>query len=229
MERALNEMAENSVLLPDAATIERAVGALSGVCGARVVLGANVINEVHVLATPRRAPKKIIRDIESLLLVQYGYRVDYRRISLAQVAATDGPVRERVALRGVEQVRTPHGTFVAVELVDGQHPYVGTHLLHENEADAAANATIAALNALFAPAAPLAVRGVQCATDRHAARGYGVCRIQRHGVCVGQCVCGTFGRNRNRTRSVGGNGAPSCRMAADPCDPGACGDGRRMI
>lgn len=164
MERALNEMTENTALLPDAGSIERAIGALSGVCGARVVLGVNAIKEVHVLATPRRAPKKIIRDIESLLLVQYGYRVDYRRISLAQIAATDVPMRDRVALGRVEQIRTPHGTFMAVELVDGQHPYVGTHPLHENEADAAAKATVAALNALFAPAAPLAVQGVQCAT-----------------------------------------------------------------
>jgi len=164
MEQALNQMTETTVLLPDAATIECAISALSGVCGARVVLGAHAINEVHVLATPRRAPKKIIRDIESVLLVQYGYRIDYRRISLAQVAATDVPARDQVALGAVEQVRTPHGTFISVELVDGQHPYVGTYPLHENEADAAAKATVAALNALFAPAAPLAVRGVQCAT-----------------------------------------------------------------
>jgi len=68
----------------------------------------------------------------------YGYRVDYRRISLAQVAATDVPTRDRVAPGGVEQVRTPHGTFIAVELVDWQHPYVGTHPLHENDVDAAA-------------------------------------------------------------------------------------------
>jgi hypothetical protein len=164
MEQALKENTENTVLLPDAGSIERAIGALSGVCGARVVLGANAINEVHVLATPRRAPKKIIRDIESLLLVQYGYRVDYRRISLAQIAATDVPAHGQVALGSVEQIRTPHGTFVTVELFDGQRSYNGTHALDNDEAHAAANATIAALNALFVPAAPLAVRGVQCAT-----------------------------------------------------------------
>lgn len=44
------------------------------------------IEEIHVLATLERAPKQIVRDVESALLAQWGVRVDRRVISVAQIA-----------------------------------------------------------------------------------------------------------------------------------------------
>ncbi len=164
MTSAPNEMSRNSHDVPsfDGAAIERAINTLGGVCGVRVVVDQAEIKEVHVLASLRRAPKKIIRDIESMLLVQYGYRIDYRRISLAQVADAAPPVAERIALDSVEQVRTPQGFLVVVVLADGQRAYRGTQPVDDNAALAAGKATITALNDVLAPAAPLALRGMEC-------------------------------------------------------------------
>ena len=45
----------------------------------------NGIKEIHIITNQSTSPKKIIRDIESLLLAKYNIEVDYRKISIAQV------------------------------------------------------------------------------------------------------------------------------------------------
>jgi hypothetical protein len=152
-----------SVGLPDATTLEQALGVLSGICGARVVPDdGGEIKELHIIATPYRAPRKIIRDIESLLLVQYGYRIDYRRISLAQAGDATREANDRIELGRVDQVPTSEGMVIEVELLDGQHKVCSTYPLDDDAAYAAGMATVAALNKLLAPAALLSLRGVQC-------------------------------------------------------------------
>ncbi len=43
------------------------------------------VEEIHALSTVERAPKQIVRDIESALLSQWNLRVDHKRISIAQI------------------------------------------------------------------------------------------------------------------------------------------------
>lgn len=47
------------------------------------------IEEIHVLTTTERAPKQIVRDVESALLAQWNLRVDHKRISVAQIVADE--------------------------------------------------------------------------------------------------------------------------------------------
>jgi hypothetical protein len=65
--------------------LEREINRLDAVTSARVLSTGSEIQEIHVLATPERPPKKIVRDIESLLLVRFGLRVDHRCISIVHV------------------------------------------------------------------------------------------------------------------------------------------------
>jgi len=66
--------------------IEDLLGKLPGVHRARVTVNdVGYIEEVHVLATDRRAPKQVVRDIESLLAAKWAIRIDHKRISVAQV------------------------------------------------------------------------------------------------------------------------------------------------
>lgn len=84
------------------ATLEQLIRQVRGIQGARVVLGADDdIDEIHVLGSPDRAPKAVIRDIETILLVQGGVRVNHRKISLAQVADAVVP-QTRVQLFSVD-------------------------------------------------------------------------------------------------------------------------------
>lgn len=148
----------------DGAAIERAISRLDGVCGARVMVEEREIKEVHVLASPRRAPKKIIRDIESMVLVQFNYRIDYRRISLAQVADQNTSPAAPLVLAHVEQQQTPQGAELVVVLSDEQHTYRGTQLVNDDAAHAAASATVAAFNQAFAATTPLVLRDLETTT-----------------------------------------------------------------
>lgn len=151
------------VCLPDTAMIEETLLTVPGVRGARILCSSdNDIGEVHIVASPRRSPKKIVRDIESVLVVRFAYRIDYRRISLVQL--TEGAAVERVSLDRVEQVQQPDGVYIEVDLLNGQQRYSGRSVLSDDAATAAAKATVGALNAMFAPQSPLELAGVQCTT-----------------------------------------------------------------
>lgn len=48
------------------------------------------VEEIHVLTSVERAPKQVVRDVESALLAQWNLRVDHKRVSVAQIV-TDEP------------------------------------------------------------------------------------------------------------------------------------------
>lgn len=65
--------------------IERVIGSLISITSARVVIArTGDIEEIHVLANSGRAPKQIVRDIESSLVATFGIRPDHKKISVAQ-------------------------------------------------------------------------------------------------------------------------------------------------
>jgi hypothetical protein len=70
----------------DVAGVERLVQQVRGVQAVRVVMdGQGQIDELHVVGTPERSAKAIVRDIESILYVRGKVRLNHRKISLVQV------------------------------------------------------------------------------------------------------------------------------------------------
>lgn len=69
----------------DGRVMETAINKIRGVYAVQVVITDDGVEEIHVIASPTRKPKQVVRDIESMLLVNFGIRVDYRRISLVQM------------------------------------------------------------------------------------------------------------------------------------------------
>jgi len=68
-------------------SIEGLIAQVRGVIGVRVVRNAQQqIAEIHVVGSPERSAKQMVRDIESIVYVCGGTRVDYRKISLVQIA-----------------------------------------------------------------------------------------------------------------------------------------------
>ncbi|WP_026369147.1 hypothetical protein [Kallotenue papyrolyticum] len=152
-----------NVSLPDTLSIEEALRTIPGVRNVRIVRSlAYDLDEIHVLASPRRSPKKIVRDIETLLMVEYDYRIDYRRISLVQV--DDSLAAERLTLGRVEAIHQPDGIFIEVELLNGQQSYAARMPVGNDAALAAARATIQALNSLFTGTTPLRLSGTLLST-----------------------------------------------------------------
>lgn len=69
--------------------VEKVIRQLREVLSSRVVVDKNgAIQEIHVLVSSKRAPKQVVRDIESALLASHGIVVDHRKISVAQMQGT---------------------------------------------------------------------------------------------------------------------------------------------
>jgi len=66
--------------------IEKSINKLNGVLFSKIVLAEDQeIKEIHVITKDFCSPKKISRDIESLLIAKHNISIDYRKISIAQV------------------------------------------------------------------------------------------------------------------------------------------------
>lgn len=101
--------------MPARDAAEVLLGSIRGVLAARVVRAPDAsVAEVHLVGTPERSPKAIIRDAESLLYVRLSTRVDYRKISLVQVQETGFQTPPRVRLDSV--VCTPEGQGMTVQV-----------------------------------------------------------------------------------------------------------------
>lgn len=67
------------------ADIESVIRSLNNVISASVVTGAGgTIEEIHVLTDSSRAPKQVVRDVESALMAQFNIELDHKKISVAQ-------------------------------------------------------------------------------------------------------------------------------------------------
>lgn len=112
--------------------IEQALSQVSEIRAARVVTSPEgVIDEIHVLALPSKAPKQLVRDIESTLMAVFGIAVDHKKISIAQLGqgsvgvadAPTAPGRARIASVVSEVRGVGASAAVALEL-DGE-TYLG--------------------------------------------------------------------------------------------------------
>ncbi len=82
------------------AEIEESLAQVSEIRAARVVTSAaGVIDEIHVLALPSKAPKQLVRDIESTLMAAFGIAIDHKKISIAQLGQEAMPVLNEPAKR----------------------------------------------------------------------------------------------------------------------------------
>jgi hypothetical protein len=109
--------------------LEAAIRNLPQVHAARILLAedSNVVEKIHVMAAPESSPKKIIRDIETLLLLRFNLKVDYRRISLIKARPEDIKpfTRPRLRLMAVEKRDGPDGRRVAISLERGDETHLG--------------------------------------------------------------------------------------------------------
>lgn len=70
-------------LLPQ---LEDALRQIPGVRAASVVTGPDAVpTEIHVLATPGKAAKQVVRDVQSLAMARYDIDIDHRIVSVVQI------------------------------------------------------------------------------------------------------------------------------------------------
>lgn len=106
----------------DLGDVEAALCRLPEVTAVRIVDDAGRPTEVHVLARPGKAPKQIVRDIQSVALARHGLELDRRIVSVVQL--DDEPVHEattsepppRPAIEGITAEASGLRTLVRVSL-----------------------------------------------------------------------------------------------------------------
>ncbi len=112
-------------------TIEAVIARIPSVTAARVVTAANGrVSEVHVLARRDRAPKQLVRDVQSVVLATFGIEIDYRIVSVVQLddPPVEGDVHEsapRVALVRLTADSVGHASEISVHLSAGNHQLTG--------------------------------------------------------------------------------------------------------
>ena len=156
-------------LLPD---LEESLRQIPGVRAVSVVTGPDAHpTEVHVLTSPGKPPKQVVRDVQSLALAQHEIDIDHRIVSVVQIGEADvdlnaaDPVADepeptpRPAVGSIG-VRTSRGEcHVEVTLTAGEDAFTGS-ALGPTSASArprvVAAATLAALKDLL---------GLRCEVD----------------------------------------------------------------
>lgn len=150
----------------DPAAIEQLVSQVRGVLAVRVVNDEQgQIAEVHVVGTPERSPKAMVRDVESLLFVRGGVRVSHRKISLVQLE--EGYIQAeplRIQLVNITQTNDdPPAVHVTLALGEQHIQGIGTKRPDHDDAPLvlAGYATIHALNQMIGSHGQFRVEQVQ--------------------------------------------------------------------
>jgi hypothetical protein len=97
------------------AALEAAILRIQGIQAARVVAGpGGRVSEVHVLAGRERGAKQLVRDVQSVILTNFGVDIDYRTVSIVQLEETSptppaaaAPVAAPVAASAEQTVSAP--------------------------------------------------------------------------------------------------------------------------
>lgn len=85
----------------DLMSFEDVITKIQGVTHSKVVYNDEEVEEVHIIANTTRAPKQIVRDIESALLAIFNYRIDRKLISIAQIDTGERKSIKRIRYEGI--------------------------------------------------------------------------------------------------------------------------------
>jgi len=103
-------------LLPE---LEDSLRRIPGVTAVSVVTGPDrVPTEVHVLASPGKPAKQIVRDVQSLALAGHDLDIDHRIVSVVQLGSDElAVVTTDADAAGSTEVETPHRPAIASVMV----------------------------------------------------------------------------------------------------------------
>jgi len=150
----------------DVGKIEALIGQVRGVLAVRVVQDEQgQIDELHVVGSPGRSAKQMVRDVESLLYVRGGVRLDHRKISLVQVAeGSIQPAAVRVQMLNITRSGDDQPTMtVTLGMGDRRVHGVGRSRPEQPEQleQLVGYATIHALDQLIGPEGQFRLEGLQ--------------------------------------------------------------------
>lgn len=147
----------------DILIIQEAINKIDGVINTKVVSENDEIQEVHILANNKRAPKQIVRDIESSLLASYDYRIDRKVISIAQIQTDENKGLKRIKYDGVSMNTSGNIIDCRVNLIYEEQEYSAVETAiktRDNKRKIVAASTIKAVEAILGQAALFDIQDV---------------------------------------------------------------------
>ena len=100
---------------------------LPAIDAVRIVADRDRISEVHVLASPAKPAKQIVRDIQSLAMARYGVGIDRRTVSVVQLGEEKkGGEADRPAITSIQEYPEGASTTATVTLTWNGEQFVGS-------------------------------------------------------------------------------------------------------
>ena len=129
-------------LLPD---LEDAIRQLTGVRAASVVTdGQANPTEVHVLASPGKPAKQLVRDVQSLAMAQFGIDIDHRIVSVVQIEDETVDLSVNAAPPAEDDAEIARATAAAVldEVEAAARPIIAEIALRSTGSEAEAEVSV---------------------------------------------------------------------------------------
>jgi hypothetical protein len=119
------------------AMYEQAIKQIRSVLGTRIRSNSlNEIEEIHVLADSQRNPKQIVRDVESILLTQFGLEIDHKKVSIVQLESEEEapkytfkktePIRPKIVSVSLRTVNNIAEAKVELSIQNENHEGIST-------------------------------------------------------------------------------------------------------
>ena len=126
-------------LLPE---LEDALRHIQGVKAASVVTGPDAVpTEVHVLASPGKPAKQVVRDVQSLALARYDIDIDHRIVSVVQMGDDDVRAPEEAPGSAIDLTVTSDEAIA--------RPAIAAIMVRSGKGETEASVTLAAGDQLF--------------------------------------------------------------------------------
>lgn len=153
----------------DISTIQETINKIDGVINTKVVSENDIILEVHILANNLRAPKQIVRDIESSLLASFDYRIDRKVISIAQIQTDDSKTIKRIKYDGISMNTSGNIIECTVKLIYDEQEYSASETAIktvDNKKKVVAASTIKAVETILGQASLFDIQDVLVNTSK---------------------------------------------------------------
>lgn len=111
----------------DIPAIEYNLKQLKSVDYCKILLDENdEIKEIHITSGSDRSPKQVSRDIQSVLISQFGLEVDYKKISVAQIRSSTCDSKDiRLKVKSIEYSVDEMKVYIKVTLEKDDIIYYG--------------------------------------------------------------------------------------------------------
>lgn len=108
--------------------LESYINKIKSVISSKVIIDNDQeIQEIHIVSTNDRSTKQISRDVQSILICQFGLDIDHKKISIAQVYENLKSNREfRLKVKAIEYLTSSTRADVKVILSKDDSDFEGT-------------------------------------------------------------------------------------------------------